>query len=110
MAQWFNVSSATTKGKGLQGHFDLKEGEGWFQQDLDPFLDKAKEDRHYIEHHGQRKDGYRKFATIPDAVSLKILEDHHINLHDPNFSQDPNNMKKLKAIIKMEYPALLVNT
>ena len=26
MAQWFNVSSATTKGKGLQGHFDIDDG------------------------------------------------------------------------------------
>ena len=79
MAQWFNVSSATTKGKGLQGHFDIDKGDGWFQQDLTPFIEKAKEDRHYAEQHGQRKDGYRKFATIPDAVALKILEDHHIN-------------------------------
>ena len=110
MAQWFNVSSATTKGKGLQGHFDLEDGEGWFKQDLTPFVEKAKEDRHFVEHHGQRKDGYRKFATIPDGIALKILEDHHINLHDPNFSQDPNNMKKIKTIIQMEYPALLVNT
>ena len=110
MAQWFNVSSATTKGEGLQGYFDIDEGEGWFQQDLAAFKDKAKEDRDYIAHYGQRTDGYRKFATIPDAVALKILEDHNINLHDPNFSQDPNNMKKIKAIIKMEYPALLVNT
>ena len=91
MAQWFNVSSATTKGKGLQGHFDIDKGDGWFQQDLTPFIDKAKEDRHYVEQHGQRKDGYRKFATIPDAVALKILEDHHINLHDPNVPQEPKH-------------------
>ena len=57
MAQWFNVSSATTKGKGLQGHFDIDDGDGWFQQDLTPFIDKAKEDRHFVEHHGQRADG-----------------------------------------------------
>ena len=84
MAQWFDVSSATTKGKGLQGHFDIDGGEGWFQQDLTPFVEKAKEDRHFVEHHGQRADGYRKFATIPDAVALKILEDHHINPLYPN--------------------------
>ena len=42
MAQWFDVSSATTKGKGLQGHFDIDDGEGWFQQDLTPFVEKAK--------------------------------------------------------------------
>ena len=70
MAQWFNVSSATTKGRGLQGHFDLEDGDGWFKQDLTPFVDKAKEDRHFVEHHGQRADGYRKFATIPDACLL----------------------------------------
>ena len=58
MAQWFNVSSATTKGKGLQGHFDIDDGDGWFQQDLTPFVEKAKEDRHFVEHHGQRADGY----------------------------------------------------
>ena len=34
MAQWFNVSSATTKGKGLQGHFDIDGGEGWFKHCL----------------------------------------------------------------------------
>ena len=110
MAQWFDVSSATTKGKGLQGHFNLENGDGWFEQDVTAFIDKAKEDRDYAEQYGQRKDGYRKFATVPDGIALKILKDHHINLHDPDFSQDPNNMKKLKTIIQMEYPALLVNT
>ena len=55
MAQWFNVSSATTKGEGLQGHFDIDGGEGWFQQDLAPFIDKAKEDRHYVEQHGREQ-------------------------------------------------------
>ena len=49
-------------------------------------------------------------ATIPDIVAVKIKEDHHIDLHDPAFMQDSNNMKKLKVILKLEYPDLLINT
>jgi hypothetical protein len=49
-------------------------------------------------------------ATIPDIVAIKILQDHHLDLHDPSFMQDPNNLKKLKTILMSEYRDLVVNT
>ena len=49
-------------------------------------------------------------ATIPDIVAIKILEDHKLDLHDPTFMQDPNNLKKLKTILITEYSDLVINT
>ena len=70
----------------------------------------AKIERDKQEYFGARKDGYRKMATIPDIVAIKILQDHHLDLHDPSFMQDPNNLKKLKTILMSEYRDLVVNT
>ena len=49
-------------------------------------------------------------ATIPDIVALKIKEDYGIDLHDQTFMRDTDKMKKLKTILKLEYPHLIVNT
>ena len=49
-------------------------------------------------------------ATIPDIVALKINEDYGIDLHDQAFMRDTDKMKKLKVILKQEYPHLIINT
>ena len=111
MARWreFNVSSATTGGQGLQGTFDLQDGEGYITQDLTAYLKQAQYDRDKQDYLGHRKDGYRKFATIPDGVAIKIHTDHGLDVHDPTFMDNPLNMKKFKHVIASEYPYLMVN-
>ena len=109
MSKEFKVSSATVPG-GLQGSFDLNTGDGFIKQDITSFVEKAKEDRDYQDYHGIRKDGYRKFATIPDAIALKMLEEDGINLHDPNFMNDPVEVARFKRIFASKYRDLVVNT
>jgi hypothetical protein len=94
---------------GMQATFDLETGHGYFQQDVSKFIDQAKLDREKQEHFGIKKGGYRKLATIPDVIALKIFEDHNLDLHSQEFMSDPNNLKKLKTILHMEYRSLLVN-
>jgi hypothetical protein len=107
MAKW----TVGGKGKGtLKGSFEYDSGSAtgesrWqVYQDEKPFLEQAKMERDL----NDRKDtGYRKFATIPDIVALEILQNHGIDLHDPNTMQDRNLMNKFRAIIKSEYKYLL---
>lgn len=58
----------------------------------------------------RRPDGYRKFATIPDSIALKILMDHGLDLHDPMFMHDKDKVAKFKKIFMEEYRDLIVNT
>lgn len=107
----FKFHSATVgAGKGIQAGFDLKSGDWQATQNITQYKDQAKRDRDQQEYYGIRKDGYRKMATIPDIVAIKILQDHNLDLHDPAFMSDPNNMKKLKTILMSEYQDLLINT
>mgnify|MGYP000166814489 CR=1 FL=1 len=94
---------------GMEASFDLETGHGYFQQDVSKFIDQAKLDREKQEYFGIKKGGYRKLATIPDVIALKIFEDHNLDLHSQEFMSDPNNLKKLKTILHMEYRSLLVN-
>ena len=116
MAKWvatdkqFAFNSSTIQGGGIKASFDLDEGVGYFEQDIGSFKEKAKEDRDFQSHYGHLKDGYRKFAIIPDSVALKVLEDHKLDIHDQHFMSNPANLKKLKRIIISEYPDLVVNT
>ena len=108
----FNFSSATVAPKeSIKAGFDLESGQWQATQNIQQYKDHAKEERDKQSYFGRTKyKGFRKMATIPDIVAIKIKEDHHIDLHDPLFSQDSNNMKKLKVILKLEYPDLLINT
>ena len=107
----FKFHSATVgKDKGIQAGFDLQSGDWQAQQDITAYRDQAKHDREKQDYFGIRKDGYRKMATIPDIVAIKILQDHNLDLHSPEFMHDPNNMKRLKNILLTEYRDLLVNT
>lgn len=107
----FKVSSATVLHDGrLEGNFDLDTNIGTYKQDIKHFQDKAKEDKAFQEYHGHRKDGYRKVATIPDSLAMKIMEDHGLNIHDVNFMNNPANLTKLKRVLMTEYRDLVINT
>lgn len=106
----FKFHSGTVKQDiGIQAGFDLNSAEWEAKQDITQYVEHAKLEREKQEYYGIRKDGYRKLATIPDIVAIKILQDHKLDLHDPTFMSDPNNLKKLKQILSTEYRDLLVN-
>jgi len=107
----FSFQSATVNPKkSMKAGFDLQSAEWEVKQDIQQYKDQAKRDRDREQYFGRVNKGYRKMATIPDIVALEILQNHKINLHDPLFMNDKDNMKKLKTILMMEYPDLLVNT
>ena len=108
MAKW-KVGDKKAPGT-LQGTFEYDSGQAtgesrWqIYQDEKPFLEQAKIDR---DRQDKRDVGYKKFATIPDIVAIEILQNHGIDLHDPNTMQDRSLMNKFRAIIKSEYAYLL---
>jgi hypothetical protein len=107
----FKFRSSTVKAdKDIHAGFDLESGDWEATQNITQYKEQAKEDRDRQEYFGETKGGYRKMATIPDIVAIKILQDHHLDLHDPSFMGDPNNLKKLKSILLSEYRDLVVNT
>ena len=95
----------------MKAKFDLETGQDYVEQDVTNYVEMAKLDRAKQEHYGvNRHTGYRKLATIPDIVALKLLTEHGIDLHDPAFMYDKNNMKRLKKILLSEYRDLVINT
>jgi len=107
----FSFQSATVNPKkSMKAGFDLQSAEWEVKQDIQQYKDQVKLERDKEQYFGRVSKGYRKMATIPDIVALEILQNHKINLHDPLFMNDKDNMKKLKTILMMEYPDLLVNT
>ena len=94
----------------MKATFDLNTGDNYVEQNIDNYKLAAALEREKQEYHGLNKSHYRKLATVPDIVAMKILTDHGLDLHDPNFSSDPNNFTRLKKILMSEYRDLLVNT
>jgi hypothetical protein len=78
-------------------------------QDIGGILDQTALDRAYQEVHGKSKK-YRKIATISDVVAIEILTKYGLDLHAPDFMHHPANGRKLRHILKSEYPKLLLNT
>jgi len=107
----FRFHSATINPKeSIKAGFDLQTGNWEAIQDISQYKKHAKLEREKQEYYGKTKKGYRKMATIPDIVAIKINEDHGIDLHSQSFMNDKDKIKKLKYILKTEYPDLLVNT
>lgn len=103
-------SSTVGAQEGIHAGFDLQSGDWEAVQDISKYKEAAKLQREKEAYYGKSNNGYRKMATIPDIVAIKILEDHHLDLHDPAFMSDPNNLKKLKTILITEYSDLVINT
>ena len=106
----FKFHSATVKEKGINAGYDLDTDQWEAKQDITDYKEHAKLEREKQDYYGIRKDGYRKLATIPDIVALDILQKHNLDLHDPMFMRDPQNVQKLKRILMSEYRDLVVNT
>ena len=107
MATW--AVKPKTVGNSLAGAVNYDDmGLNWrVWQDEKPYVDMIKEER---ETHSTHHTHVKKFATIPDIVSMEILQKYGIDLHAPEFMHDKDAMKKLKAIIVMDYPHLVVST
>lgn len=107
----FKFGSATVDpNRGIKAGYDLNTNQWQATQNVDQYLKHTQLEREKQEHFGKTKHGYRKMATIPDIVAIKINEDHGIDLHSQSFMQDKDKMKKLRYILQTEYPHLLVNT
>ena len=106
----FKVRQKNQNTGGIDATFDLTTGEEVVSQDITAYQELAKKDREWQEYNGHRKDGYRKFATIPDVLAVKIKHEHGLDLFDPTFLHDPDKVAKLKAILVSEYRDLVINT
>ena len=100
----------TTRPGGMRA---VKEGDNvTIEQDLNPYIEAAKRNKLEFENKNidTKSSNMRKFATIPDWVALEIYSKYKLNIHDPAFSDNPNNWKRFKQIMIMEYSALVENT
>ena len=97
----FNFSSATVDPKkSIKAGYDLETNNWQATQDVTQFIEAVKLDRDKEAYFGRTKyKGFRKMATIPDIVAIKIKEDYGIDLHDGTFMRDTDKMKKLKTIL-----------
>lgn len=110
MARW--TIAPRTEGNSMTSKVEYgdKDWDGTYEvhQDVSQILEEVKLDKELLNQ--KQVGGYRKMCTIPDIVAIEMLANHRLDIHDPNFMNDPNNMKKLKRIIQTEYPYLLIST
>ena len=76
-------------------------------QDVSEILKEAAVERKIARELTDNKKTYKKFATIPDVVCIEIKNKYNIDIHAPEASDDPNIMKRFKAIVKQDYPYLM---
>jgi len=90
--------------------FNVKESDKDFrlEQDIQAYKDFAAESREANDYFGGGKK-YRSFAIIPDIVAIDILTKYGIDIHANEFMSNPALIRKVKNIIRTEYPALLTS-
>mgnify|MGYP003113440361 FL=1 len=107
----FKFSSKTvTPQENIKANFDLESGSWSAVQDVSHFKKHIELEKQKQEYYGLSKGGYRKMATIPDIIAIKIKEDYGIDLHDPTFMQDIDKKARFKQILQSEYPHLMYNS
>jgi hypothetical protein len=52
---------------------------------------------------------YRSSFVMPDIVAVEILTKYGLNIHAPEFMEDPNNYRRLKRIVLADYPHLMTS-
>ena len=107
MAKWkLNQSGLQAE---IQYNDRYGDGDAQWQiyQDERPFLEQAKRDRE----NGTKAThmNHKKFATIPEIVSIEIKTKYGIDIHDLNFMNDVDKKARFFTIIQQEYPHLVVN-
>lgn len=111
MAKWTVTPGTANNTMAAKAEYDHGiNGVNWeVKQDVTDIMKEVERDK-YIASLGGNKAGWRKAFTVPDIVAIQILTDHGLDLHDPLFMHDADKMKRLKAIMRSEYPHLLINT
>ena len=74
-------------------------------QDVSSHLEWAKEMRATESARNSFSHGFKPFCNIPDSVSLELLSKYVINIHSNQ--KDKDALKKVKSIIKRDYPHLM---
>jgi len=106
-----HIQSATINpNESMKTGFDLESSQWGVEQNIDQYKEHAQKERDRQSYFGRSKGGYRKMATIPDIVAIKILQDHKLDLHDKDFMTNPANLTKLKKILMTEYRDLVINS
>jgi len=87
--------------------FVVKTDEKNFQleQDVNAYKEYAAQQRE-LDSFAANGRTYRSFAIIPDIVAIDMLTKHGLDVHSPEFMQDPANLRKLKQVIESDYPLL----
>lgn len=52
---------------------------------------------------------YKPLFLMPDIVAVKIMMDHGIDIHAADFMHDTEKKRKVRQIVKSEYPDLLLS-
>jgi len=58
---------------------------------------------------GSRATTFRPFCIIPDVVAIDIKLKHGIDIHAPEFLNDPETKMKFAQIMRTEFPELLTS-
>ena len=74
-------------------------------QDVSSHLEWAKHMRELESARKSFSSGFKPFCNIPDSVSLELMSKYGINIH--NNQTDKDALKKVKQIIKRDYPHLM---
>lgn len=112
MAKWTVTPGSINNTMNTQVRVENGEDLHWeVEQDINPVLEDIK---HYQDNRDTKKEmqsgGMRKMATIPDIVAIEMLNKHNLDLHDPLFMNNPANLKRLRYLLRTEYPYLLIST
>lgn len=112
MARW--IVTPGTEGNSMSGKVDYgKVGDKthWeIKQDISEIKKEIERDKELSKIGRHNKMGFRKMATIPDIVAIEMKEKWGLDIHDPAFHYDENNKKRLRYLLRTEYPDLLINT
>ena len=75
------------------------------EQDVQAYKDYAAQQRE-LDTFARNGRTYRSYAIIPDIVAIDILTKYGLDIHAPDFMDNPANLRKLKQIIDSDYTLL----
>lgn len=112
MAKW--MVTPGTKGNTMSGKVDygrIGDKTHWeIKQDISEIKKEIERDKMLSSTGLHNKMGFRKMATIPDIVAIEMKEKHNLDIHSPTFHADESNKKRLRYLLRTEYPDLIINT
>ena len=74
-------------------------------QDVSTHLEWPKQIRETKSYRNNFSHGFKPFCNIPDSVSLELMSKYGINIHSNQTDRDA--FRKVKSIIKRDYPHLM---